>query len=35
MSEELIVRAAYIVVIIILTIAGTAMFKAGKERDKD
>ncbi len=35
MSEEVMVRVAYAVVIIILIIAGVAMFKADKEGDKD
>ncbi len=35
MSEEVMVRVAYVVVIIVLIIAGVTMFKAGKERDED
>lgn len=35
MSEEVMVRVAYAVVIIILIISGVAMFKAGKEGDED
>lgn len=34
MSEEVIIRVAYVVVIIILTIVGTAMFKLAKKETR-